>query len=115
MEDNQNISKEAKSGFPKICIFLAWLQKLLNLILKFSAKESIISTARALEHLLIHPYEANHWKKNDTGSHFPTCFQNSFSFISKVLTAPCCCAIQTFKTSLFFEHLKIFSYASNVD
>jgi hypothetical protein len=24
------------------------------------------------EHLLIHPYETNHRKKNDTGQHFPT-------------------------------------------
>jgi hypothetical protein len=65
------------------------LQKSLDLILKFLAKESVISTARFLvrEHLLIHHYKQIHRNEKDIGKTFSNRIQNSFSFISKPLIA----------------------------
>jgi hypothetical protein len=37
-----------ENGFSKTCTPVGWLLKSMNLILKFSAKESVISTAQTL-------------------------------------------------------------------
>jgi hypothetical protein len=69
--------------------FVAWLQMLSNLILKFAAKESFISITRTLgKGTLNSATLMNHitGKVNDRLT-FSSCFRNSFSFVSKAVAA----------------------------